>query len=1401
MKTMKKIIISMIIGIMALVGFHTTATAYSVGETVKVDYSTYEADPNMFCVQHNQHLHKGDYQNYQIISQVNIKGNDSVDHLGGKQTSWYNAKLAYILSKDNGTGLKAQGAVANSIWNNMYTWMTNVGQYHAGLSLNFTSDKRGSYSPLDAESDAYANSLINVQETAQAMEDHTKKDKIKVASAEKDKNYYIKIGPFNWTFGAPLTKVTAEGKGDMTICFFSSYNGKDEYFYNEASEIQSGKDFYIYLPMDTQTEKLSKLTGHSTIMVKTATIWFLKSPNGYYQNLIIRQPGEEPLEISSTIDYDINTKGKLKVIKVNEKNHEILLPNVSFYFQHKETGKFLAKDSSGKIIYVDKANRSAFVTGSKGINKGKINLNNLAVGTYIAYEKDNPNVGYKINTDTLEKELVIDKSKSEKELAQWEIENALQYVKLSGFVWIDRRYGKDARANDIFKDQKEVGLDGGILDQNDILFNGITVRLMDKKTGKVVQNENKESKNYGKKMETKTSQLNRYKENGNDGNGEYLFEDVLIENLGDYYVEFEYDGLVYTNVPRHINLDNGSKAAEGKVTREEFNEGFDSIEGAGKLTAVAKDTQGNEQHKFDYEETDNGRAIKYKGNQQCMIKASTDAKDEDTSSKYSIKNHYKEGIEEIKYINLGLKEREQPDIGIEKDLHNVRLEVNGCGHTYLYSQRLAHPTEYDSEGGLFNVAVRWSNKYKALAYKRPIYEADYNYINENDKSKELKVYITYQIVMLNKTPQNLTARVNSLVDYYDSNYELLHVGTKINDNGSVVDNIRHEQDTQFSTGKYKKEIIYNETSITPNSKDNRESVYVEFALNREAVIRILNDQVNLDNIVEINSYSILKDGKSYAGIDMNSIPGNYEIGENVREDDTSIAPALKLEPTNAREITGKVFLDGTTQELKTGEIRQGTGAYEQGEEGIGDVAITLTDYSDNGIVVYKTKTVNEAGKYGYIETIEENDKEEHILEPEIYNEANKDKYKYVTENGQDLAKGDYFLVGFIPSKNYVLTYTWGDETYTVQQYKGTIYPNKERQNNQEWYKDNVDTRYNDAIDDYERRLEIDNEMVELTYNTQTTIEKMDASTPSMSIGVEYETVTTASEGDRYSYRIKNIDFGIVERARQRLDIVKRIKTLKATLTNGQVIANLEIDEQGKITGDQKNITYMRPDPLMEPNNGFIRLELDNELIQGTTLEVGYEIKAINQSELDYKSEEFYHYGNIAGDIITITPTAIIDYLDKEWSFDSEKNPDWVIKQKEELDGLVAETVYNDQQSTIDEKIILYTESLKDKQLQPKQTAEVMLNVSRILTTTDEISLDNETENIKINRPGGSKPKAIPGNYVPGKGSQEVDDSIAETTIVTPATGENQNYAIPIIIGTTALITLGVGVVIIKKRIL
>lgn len=1189
MSRTKKIILSIIIALVGLFCMSSISSAYYVGQDLTVTYSQYLNDPNIYCVEHHQALRSVNY--YKIISQVDIKGKTSTDYTGKQITHDYNAKLAYILSADNGNSGKTSGPVSNAVWNFMYTWMQEVGQYHEGLYNGFASNVKGNSTQLDIDSSNYIPTVGDLKIT-----DNTNKDNIKTKSYNKDGVQYIRIGPFNWSFSGTITGVSALDQNEENIdgLLYSSFNGNDEYWYG-VDEIKSDRDFYISVPSDSGATKITKITANAKLDVKGVNIWFLEAKNGYLQNLIIREPYTATDEISTPFDYNIVLR-----------------------------------------------------------------------------------------------------------------------IKLSGYVWVDKQDQKQWIRNDLYKEDEN--------DNNDILLDGVTVRLKDRTTGETVK-------------ETLTS----------DG-GAYMFEDVLLDKLSDYYIEFEYDGLTYTNVEPHLDKDNGSKSAEDVTEREEFNKNFSVVEGRTLSTGYTRDAEGNEKHQLLY----NFDALEHKStlinNGQYPITANTDV------TNYILIDHYVQGEEEIKYINLGLYEREQPDLAIAKDIENVRVTVNGYEHTYEYAQRFNHPENYGGEG--FNVGVKFGEKYAAEPYKRAIYEADYEYVNENDKSKELKVYITYKIAMKNEST-NLIAQVNGLVDYYDSRYSIVGIGTGVDEKGNITGNIDY-QDGTFSDN-YNKVIINNSTRMDPQTSTMDDgAIYVQFALNREAVINVLNGQENLDNVVEINSYSIFdKDGKVYAGIDKDSNPGSCNPEDKTTyEDDTDASLSLQLEVADAREIVGKVFLDSTSGELMTGEVRQGSGKYEDGEIGIEGVEVTLTENTGSG-KIYTAKTDN---------------------------------------------NGDFYINGYIPG-DYTLTYTWGDQTYTVQNYKGTIYDKDRDQNNKEWYKQDVDVRYTDAIDNYEQRQKIDEEIKHIENNTQTTIDKMDATTPTMGIGVEYETSYTASTGDRYTYKINNVDFGIVERARQDLGIVKKVRTMKITLANGQVINNIRIEDDGTITGEKQGVTYMKPSDNVEPSNGFVRVELDNEMMQGATLEVGYEFVATNNSELDYLSENFYKYGIVEGEVVKINATGIIDYLDKDWAFDSEKNQQWQVKTLEEVENLLADDVYQSESSMINDRTILYTDSLKDKEIEPTKSESVELAVSKVLTTNDDISLDNETEIVEVDKTGGSKLVSIPGNYVPGTGDKESDEDIAETVIVTPPTGNQLDYIIPIVIVTVALVITGVGIVIIKKKAL
>lgn len=518
------------------------------------------------------------------------------------------------------------------------------------------------------------------------------------------------------------------------------------------------------------------------------------------------------------------------------------------------------------------------------------------------------------------------------------------------------------------------------------------------------------------------------------------------------------------------------------------------------------------------------------------------------------------------------------------------------------------------------------------------------------------------------------------------------------------------------------------------------------------------------------------------------------------EDDTSVSPGLKITMENKRELTGKVFVDKATGglQLQTGQERIGDGEYnknKQEEPGVKDVEITFKE------------------------------------------EKSGETYTAQTDN-----EGDFSIKDYIPG-DYQLTYTWGENKYqlngkektiTVQDYKGTIYKEPKREDDVEWYKLDLkenSRRYSDAKDNWETnqtgekgsREQIDAEIQTVNQKTETTKKKMDSTTPPMKIRlecqekkqeeeekqeekkqegeIEYEEGEAEDYREQYKYIIRNVDFGIIERPKQDLAIIKRVKSLKLALTNGQTMVDLSIDKDGNVSGNRKSVTYIPPSPASK-NNGFVKVEIDNELLQGSVLEVTYEIKVKNISEIDYEDKNYYTYGIAGVNPITIKPTKIIDYLDNEWAFD-ENGSDWKIKKHEQIKDYLNNKVFSDRKSTAKDKKLLWTEKLAGENLKIDQlSTPINLKVSKILTTTNEISLDNETEIIELNRRYGRIIESVPGNYIPGKDKfVEPDDSMAETVSVTPATGANYNFVLPISIGIISCSILVAGIIIIKKKVI
>lgn len=1352
MGKVKKYTILVLVSIIATIMFLPTyskaaglddilAGSVGVGGSVAVDASSLITRKDLYCIQHGKPF--SGTHSFLVTRHIYIEGNMATEN-GVTTESKTNGALAYILSGGGNPGYMGYGSnfgVYNVAQLALYRYLGVWGYNYAG-NAGVNPGEQGN--ALIANAEAYAQSLIDegISNPVAKIEDKTDKENIKLTPyAGDDYDEYIRMGPFKWEFNGKIDKITLNSEnGKVSNAKYSIFkNGKEEFI--DISEIPSNKNFYITIKASSNFSYIKNIDVKVKLDTKgicKSDIWFLE--HGEQQNLILTRNRIEPVhsEAEANFKYNIKLTKKIKIKKVDSRNKSIPLEGVGFILKNRQMNRYV-KVTNGKVTYVKSRDKATeFITNSKG----EITVKNLVIATYEAEETLNPHYGYILeDQETVVIGYKFDGVKT--------ITNYQRYIKLSGFIWQDINSGKTTKRNDYYKTNGTP--DSEYIDDKDQSFNGIIVRLKDK-NGNIVKSGSSTSKELnGPDQETVSGEKEIYSEI--DG-GEYVFEYVTIDELENYYIEFEYDGLIYQSViVGDLNHNYSSKATD-KVEREILDRNFSSVNATGENRVDV----GNGKYSITYNETvDNKTSIK--DSSDCILHANT------KDAECNIRNYFKPTMEEIKYLNLGLYKKPQADLSLTQDLQNVNIGVNGYWHIYKYAQRTFAPNKYDeNDESTWNVGVKFKNSFTGT-YKRAVYKADIEYEREDDRNKEIQVYLTYKIALTNES--SYITRVNNIVDYYDNRYNIVGVGTGLDGQNNITGDINYQAPQAHDSNNQKFVIDVNSTIQSGETN----YIYVQFKLDRAAILQIMNNGETLSNRAEINSYTVFKDnnGNTVAAVDKDSVPGNVRIDNmETYEDDTDLAPAIQLEIANAREIEGTVFVDSTENILKTGQIREGTGIFEDGETTIEGVKVTLHELNNSIPDMETTTDVN-----GYFKFSE-----------------------------------------YIPGQ-YTITYTWGNETYTVQDYKGTIYKEQNRAqrtdvNNNPWYKDET-PRYSDAIDNYDTRKNIDEEMSKITNSTinnqiqdaysngnkhpDISITTMDSITPTIEFSVEYDTIETNGmiPKNEVKFIVRNVDFGIVERARQQLDMIKRVKNFKITLANGQILVDATVDENGKLQNSQNYVTYMGPSINNGfSDNGFIKAELDNELIEGATLEVGYEIRLINNSEVDYMSEAYYKYGTQTGDIVTITPVAVVDYLDKNLAFEKDKNPDWeqiTIDRVKELKTQRIEDV-----DFLNSRMILYTEKTAIP-LKPTETVSVDLNVSKLLTTSSDLAFNNDAETVTIKKPTSpvEQHRGSVVRYFPADSAEEVE--------VTPSTGDNREYVVPSVIGIVSLIILGGGIVLIKKFVI
>ena len=860
--------------------------------------------------------------------------------------------------------------------------------------------------------------------------------------------------------------------------------------------------------------------------------------------------------------------------------------------------------------------------------------------------------------------------------------------------------------------------------------------------------------------------------------GEYLFAGIEKD---DYCVIFKYDGMTYKVVEPDGTGDpnKASNANENSAHRTTFNAKYHTIE-FGKSDA----SNGNDKvleyndSPVQYDDgtlgskseliTEDGYTIR----EQYIMMASAEINDTNWENTWTDAGTINTDDGRL-HKNCGLTERFF-DLAIGMDVENARIEINDKATTYNYNQILSGELENIDYNNFAN-DEKFDDELEDVSENEIVYSTylqrsdyyhridDYQYLLYNqlqdgydetarthsaeiagsitDIEKELKVFVTYKIVIKNQSTHDL-AKVNALKYYYDNNYEFYSVGTGLDEERKATGGSITLEDSSSPTVDKQVKILKNISTDynlgSTGGQNRRQELYVTLQIKKDGSRSLPNDIINeedgvqLNNYVEIISYST-QDGL----IDNDSEPGNFET--NGIEDDTDKAPAIEVKiKYEERSIQGTVWDDTSVNSDEDGQYNSAAN-----ETPINDVIVQLIEIKNLG-----TETSPKYCEYIWQQTTSGGD---------IVEVTDKNGYDFLQYN-VDNEDGQYQFREFIPG-NYIVRFIYGDGrvydmnantttyTYNGQDYKSTI--EDQELYNLPWYDEEKYTAGTASVarDNEARRLEVmsystlidgglasaldvfannkpfagltaeetenlinyynslkayiddsgatDMTALEITYifGTMNNIAELNediynllkeyvsyktwmcAETSRIQVPVDGEDADyTNPTGNEYKVeydehksgenvvKYQNMNFGIAKRPQTKLELEKHVTGLKLINTTGvgtqtivEAHATVPEDEMGNYdngidyivnTGkiEKQGITKgLATIKSLRNERGFWKVETDQVLNQGATLEIEYTYVVKNNSdEDDYLSAFLVNEyistatgGNIAGYNITL----------------------------------------------------------------------------------------------------------------------------------------------------------------------
>lgn len=850
-----------------------------------------------------------------------------------------------------------------------------------------------------------------------------------------------------------------------------------------------------------------------------------------------------------------------------------------------------------------------------------------------------------------------------------------------------------------------------------------------------------------------------------------------------------------------------------------------------------------------------------------------------TNAGYVIQQGQGDRQYEITDINLGIKAREMPNALIyNHDVDNVKVTINGHTNVYKYDQNMVPANLSNLDYGQLVANVSSYKRWIAPSYIKSIQDLSTSdnelkiyvtyKITLKNASNTLRMNINGLIDYYDsKYKDDISVGTAIQTDQNQDNYYGI-INNRRQEAGKIVNQLTATSSEGEAYGYKAANIQGVGGPVAELDAGQEANIYVQYEVKRGAIESVLDDDTTMNSVAEIYSFTTYygqstevdtasgRQGQVYAAVDADSAPWNAQIGSNLEElkeqyeNDTDISPGITLTVGNERAIEGNVFEDlpkadngFDKDQVNTDKERIGDGIFVPEEKSIKEILVELIPINTNG-----ENTPNKEGiAYIYPKIDEGNtiDKYNNKYVSDNSDETDGKKAKYIASTVTD-KDGKYEFIGIVPG-HYQVKFSYGEnveykeatiggqivdkenpnnnQKITVEKYKSTIRTAKEEDinyDNEYWYAyDNEGDpnvpRYSDALDDYSKRNLINKTLETIDYGKKTAYEKgkigstMDSNTNTMDVAIQNRekaviVYITEEEGEPTG-TIKNIDFGIIERPRQELKVEKIIKNLKITLANGQVL----FDGNPKETTSQY-VTYPKDSEL-------VKIEIDNEILQGSTLEVKYGIRVTNLAERDYSGEEYYHYGRPSDPLLVKqTISKLLDYMDDKLSttydkYDSEAEGEKIQKlSKEDIGtfykGDTDNKIYEGQNQKIDYKtydsiknnsnIIIIENDNRLKDLAPNSSTEIEVTATKILSTSNDNLFINNTEIIEEkNSVGRFTYSSTPGNYF--SANTEPDGEREDVTVI-PPTGE-KNITQYIVIGTICLLVLTGGIILIKKKVL